>query len=584
MVKRFSIYLLLALLAVFSCTPEEETGEKKEEGGFPKNWTVSGTVKGNDGSVIAGVVVSDGHTCVKTDSNGYYALEVDLSGNLQETLQYVFVSTPKDWAAPKADGHAIFWKWLYQCGDITDGKLTGVDFTLTRIANPDRFTLYIFGDPQPRSDDPDSESWVEDSAFHSLDICNDMYKDMKEYAATMTDRPVYGICLGDVVHQQTNLLTKYRSGMAGTGITTYNVIGNHDQGHKTGLTDEQSSKAYEKVMGPTNYSFNLGDLHFLMLDNMIIRKGSYSDDCETGITDDIWQFVQNDLKLVPSTARIMICAHSPMFRLLDGSDRKGQHLSEMKSLLGRFKRVYAWAGHTHSTFNWYSQDSNVEVHTLGRVTGALWTNEFISENGTPRGYMVFDYDAGDPKYDIRWKFKPIFWQTATHAQKATAKEPSYQYRDWYYDASGRAKLKATGEDLTDKYQMQVFAPGTYDEKDKTVYVNVFLWDEAWKKPRFQLDGANTASTMSRITEDNGGDLYRYSYADWDITDFYAGNWPNLKTQWYDVDDKDVVHTENKKRNCASMFRYKLNTNKDTGRGTVTVVDRFGVTHETTIVW
>ena len=73
---------------------------------------MNGTVRGDDGSAIAGVVVSDGLTCVKTDSKGYYALEVDLSRDLQETLQYVFVSTPSGWAAPKKDGHAIFWKWL----------------------------------------------------------------------------------------------------------------------------------------------------------------------------------------------------------------------------------------------------------------------------------------------------------------------------------------------------------------------------------------------------------------------------------------------------------------------------------------
>ncbi|MBO4525505.1 MAG: hypothetical protein J5692_02795, partial [Bacteroidales bacterium] len=89
MIKRFSIYLLLALLAFVSCNPEDKGGESDGGGSkFPKNWTVNGTVKGDDGKPIADVVVSDGLTCVKTDSKGYYALEVDLSGDLQTTLQY----------------------------------------------------------------------------------------------------------------------------------------------------------------------------------------------------------------------------------------------------------------------------------------------------------------------------------------------------------------------------------------------------------------------------------------------------------------------------------------------------------------
>lgn len=573
MIKRFSIYLLLALLAFVSCNPENKGGES--DGGdsqFPKNWTVNGTVKGDDGNPIVGVVVSDGLTCVKTDSKGYYALEVDLSGDLATTLQYVFVSTPSGYAAPKKEGHAIFWEWLKDHPKNAEGKITGVDFTLTKIANPDRFTIYIFGDPQPRKS---NKNWTESSGFHSLDICTDMYKDMKEYAATMKDRPVYGIGLGDIVHQDVSLLTNYRSGMSGTGITTYNVIGNHDQEHKLGLTDEEASKAFEKVMGPTNYSFNLGDLHFLMLDNMLAQEGAYSDECATGLTDNIWKFVQNDLALVPSTASIMICAHSPMFRLLAGNDRKGPHLSELKSLLGRFKRVYAWAGHTHTSFNYYDKNSNVEVHTLSRVAGALWTNEFLSENGTPRGYLVFDYDAGN----ISWKFKPIFWQTATHSQAGTANEPSYEYRDWDYDATGRAILK-TGGQLTDKYQMQVFKPGTYDANDKTIYVNIFLWDEAWKTPTFQMEGSATPSVMERVTETNGK-LYRYSYSDWDICAFYASKYSSLKQQWYDDNGADP---SNKKQNCTSMFRYTLNTAEAHGSGTVKVKDRFGKEHTSTITW
>lgn len=564
---------LFALLAFVSCNPEDKGGGSNEDNdGFPKNWTVNGTVMGDDGKPVVGVVVSDGLTCVKTDSKGYYALEVDLSGDLQTTLQYIFVSTPSGYAAPKKEGHAIFWEWLKDHPKNAEGKITGVDFTLSRIANPERFTIYIFGDPQPRKS---NTNWTESSGFHSLDICADMYKDMKEYAATMKDRPVYGIGLGDIVHQDVSLLTNYRSGMAGTGITTYNVIGNHDQEHKLGLTDEEASKAYEKVMGPVNYSFNLGNLHFLMLDNMLAQEGKYSDECATGLTDDTWTFVQNDLKLVPSSASIMICAHSPMFRLLAGNDRKGQHLSELKSLLGRFERVYAWAGHTHTTFNWYDKNSNLEVHTLGRVTGALWTNEFLSENGTPRGYMVFDYDAGS----ISWKFKPIFWQTATHTQAGTAKEPTYEYRDWDYDASGRAILK-TGGQLTDKYQMQVFKPGTYDANDKTIYANIFLWDEAWKTPTFQLEGSATPSVMERVTESNGK-LYRYSYSDWDICAFYASKWTGLKQSWYDDNGADP---SNKMQNCVSIFRYTLNTTDAHGSGTVKVKDRFGKEHTSTISW
>ncbi|MBO4476527.1 MAG: calcineurin-like phosphoesterase C-terminal domain-containing protein [Bacteroidales bacterium] len=575
--KRILVFFLLTLLPCWSC--EKQPQGDGGGGDTPQGeWTVSGTVRGDDSNPIANVVVSDGHLCVKTDADGRYALNVDLSADLSSTLQYVFVSTPAGWAAPKEDGHAIFWKWLKDYGKNAEGKITGVDFVLTRIANPERFTIYIFGDPQPRTSG--SGSWTNGSAYKSVDVCNDMYTDMKEYAATMTDRPVYGIGLGDIVHRDVSLLPAYRSGMRGTGITTYNVIGNHDQvndkgSNATGMTDEESSKAFERIMGPTNYSFNLGNLHFLMLDDMIIRPGGTSDDCQTGLTDDIWQFAKNDLATVPSSAVVMVCAHSPMFRLLEGKDRTGQHLSELRGELSRFERVYAWAGHTHSSFNYYDKNSNLEVHTMGRVTGALWTNEFLSENGTPRGYLVFEYDAGR----ISWKFKPLFWQTAVHKYAGTDKEPDYKYRDWDYDASGRAILK-TGGPLTDGYQMQVFKPDTYAPGDKTVYVNVFLWDEAWKTPTFQMDGSSARSPMTRVTESTGKQQ-RYSYADWDITAFYAGIWSGLKESWYDNDGKDP---SNKLKNCTSIFKYTLNTTEDHGSGMVRVTDRFGNEYTSKVSW
>lgn len=574
------LYLGMLACALFSSCKKEEEGGTSGGGGYvpPKEWTVSGTVKGDDNKPLAGVVVSDGISCVLTDANGNYQLPADLSKKDKDgNDRYVFVSTPSGYAAPTAQGHAIFWEWLkdHKSKKGSDGKYRGVDFTLTKIANPDRFTILIYGDPQPRKKE-DWSGYTEWSAFHSLDICKDMYDDMKEYVATtLTGRPVYGIGLGDIVHQNTALLPAYRSGMATTGITTYNVIGNHDQGHKKGMTDDTSCQAYEWYMGPANYSFNLGGLHFLMLDNMLVQDGAYSDECATGLTDEIWQFVQNDLALVSRDTPLMVCAHSPMCRRINGKDAVGNHLTEMRTLLSRYSRVYAWAGHTHSTYNYAETGNPIESHTVSRVTGALWTNEYLGENGTPRGYVVFDYDKnkGSGK-EISWKFKPIYRQTAPYAGSYT--DYGYQYRDWDYDASGKAVLKANrgGTALTDSYQMQVFAPGTYAANDRTVYVNVFLWDDLWQKPRFYLDGKSTYTTMTPVTTQDAC----YTYSDWDITAYYASKYSGLRDSWY----KDG--TTAKMNNCVTMFKCSPNGIEDYNGGTVKVTDRFGVEHSTHISW
>ena len=546
--KRFVI--AVCALCIFACC-EPENPDNPGGNTVVTEYTIRGTVFGDDGKVLKGVVVSDGVNCAQTGDDGRYFLNADL-----DSTDYVFVSTPSDYSAPVQEGHACFWRFLKDCARDADHRYT-IDFKLNKISSPERYTLLLYADPQPRK----SSAGLDKVAYHSLDCCNDMYRDIKEYVATLGNNPVYGIGLGDIVHQDLSLLPQYRSGMTGTGIATYNVIGNHDHGHRF-MEDALASKDYEAVMGPANYSFNLGGMHYLMLDNMISgdpAAGKYCDECSTGLTDAIWEWVKKDLEFVPVSTPLMVCAHSPMMRMQSGSNRNGTHLSELRALIGRYSKAYVWAGHTHTTFNYVDKDNPViESHTLSRVTGALWTNEYLGSNGTPRGYVVMDYDAGK----ISWKFKPIYYQTSTYTGNGNeGRTPAYEWRDWDY-VGGKAIMKADGKPLDDSYQMQLFPPGTYG--DKYLYANVFLWDELWQQPRFTMDGV--PSMMKRVTEKD----YRFSFSDWEITSFYNAN-KNIGSEF--VPDKN---------NCDSMFRVYVDS--EHGSGTVSVKDRFGNTFTSSISW
>ncbi len=550
--KQFHIIIICSLL-LFSCKGTEPEQEGGKESKVPAEYTVSGVVSGSDGTLLDGVVVSDGLNCAVTGSDGRYYLNTELSER-----DYIFVSTPSGWAAPVSDGMAVFWKFLKDCSRGENGKYE-VSFSLDKISNPERFSMIIFADPQPRG----RNAGYDNFAYHSLDCCEDMYKDMKELASGISDRPVYGMGLGDIVHRDLSLLPSYKKGIASTGIVCYNVIGNHD--HDVSCDDDKSScKTFESYLGPTNYSFNLGNLHFLVLDDMIApdkSTGKDRDNCENGLTDEIWQWMQNDLANVPFDTSIMLCAHSPMFRLQGGSERSAKHSGDYRNLLSKYAKVYAWAGHTHSTCNYVDKSNPViETHTLSRVTGALWSNEFLGANGTPRGYVVFNYNYGD----VSWKFKPLYWQTGSFSDKygGSGKQPEYSWRDWDY-VNGRAVLKGSGKQLDDSYQMQLFAPGVYG--DKYIYANVFMWDELWKTPVFTTDGV--PSSMKRVTEKD----FRYSWADRDITEFYIQNNKYLSTA-FSVD----------LNNCDSMFRAYVES--EHGSGTVSVKDRFGNTYTSSISW
>lgn len=555
------------LLVLAACSKESTSSEGGSSGGgsgsdTPVSGNIQGKVVTTSGSPISGVVVSDGLHCTKTNSKGEWGLDADLSNT-----DYVFVSTPSDYSAPLVNGTPVFWKFLSDLTPGTDGKYEGVEFKLEKLSRPEKFTVILYADPQPRY----KTAGYDNLAYHALDCCSDMYKDMKEYVSDITSGAVYGIGLGDIVHRELGLLSKHREGMASTGLRNYNVIGNHDHDVTKTTDDRDAARPYEAILGPANYSFNIGNLHVVVLDDMIapLVSGKISDSCNTGLTDEIWTWFENDMSFVPKDRIIMLCAHSPMFRVLGGSERTAaRHYTDYKNLLSKYSKVFAWAGHTHSTLNYVNTAAPViETHTLTRVTGELWTNEYLGANGTPRGYLVFDYDNGSYK----WHFKPIFYQQGsfTGSNGGNNTKPSYTYRDWDY-SSGKAVMKSGGASLDEGYQMQVFTPGTYG--DKYLYVNVFMWDELWDVPKFTIGGV--PSKMSRVTKSNGGKDLMYSYALREIREFYVAN----NTVLGGSGNEYSFETGN----LESLFR--IYVAEEHGSGTVSVKDRFGNTYSSSITW
>ena len=96
-----------------------------------------------------------------------------------------------------------------------------------------------------------------------------MWRDMKEYTSTITDRPVYGMMLGDLVHENMNLYADYLAGIAQLDYPTYSVIGNHDNNTKA-ADDDAGAEYFEQNLGPRNYSFNRGNAHIV---SILVQRG-----------------------------------------------------------------------------------------------------------------------------------------------------------------------------------------------------------------------------------------------------------------------------------------------------------------------
>lgn len=549
----------------------------------PDNYNITGRVVDNSGNGLEGVVVSDGTQCIRSACDGTFYMESTIAD-----VKFVHISTPSGYKPYVENGIPKFYKAK---ADITpeDGVYDFGDFVVCPATNPNRFTLLISADPQPRR----YENWNNDRiAYRSLDVCEDLYDELYDVAAGITDREVYGICLGDIVHETMGLYENYNTGLARLGFPTYNIIGNHDN-DPDAADDDAGAAVFESYYGPRNYSFNIGGIHFVMLDNLIMKINGETTKLtsfDQGLSDEIWTWLQNDMAMIPTDTKIMVCAHSPMFRQISGSERTnsakhGGHTSSVDGpaygygdLFDTYTEVHAWAGHTHVGFNYNYPSSHrhkrIQVHTLARSTGELWTNEYLA-SGTPRGFTVVEVDNGN----ISWKFHPLTRQTGDFVGVSSgickAGAPAYTWRDWNYNGSGLAVMKVGSGALTEDYQLHVYPRGSYG--DNYVYANVFLWDDKWDLPVWTPTGG-TPVTME-LLHDSSRTYIEDTEKVYDLatTEFKSHYKPNVG---FFVHDDGYPASE--VGEICTMFRAPASASPSSG--TVSVTDRFGNTYTRTVSW
>ena len=96
--------------------------------------------------------------------------------------------------------------------------------------------------------------------------------DIKETIASYSKsgRMLHGICAGDLTANKYSWFDNYNMLMDSTGIVFRNVMGNHDFANY-GRSYETSFGEWEKMYGPTYFSYDIGEVHYVFLNDNLLR-------------------------------------------------------------------------------------------------------------------------------------------------------------------------------------------------------------------------------------------------------------------------------------------------------------------------
>ncbi len=438
--KRKDFFKLFGFAATGLALPTITANASEKESRSPlslKTVTVTGKVHAG-GKGIAGVAVTDGNSIVLSDKNGNYTLAAAAGA------EFVYISLPAGYAFPAEKQIAKFYQPI-----ATQTQQFVADFTLEKLTTDDTQHYFVV--------------WADTQMISEKDV--ELLKaqtvpDLKELVASYPANSLFhGIGCGDLVWDKFELFKGYKEAVDATGVTFFNVIGNHDMDIKTARTDEWSAETFKKEFGPTYYSFNRGKIHYVVLDDVFFIGSAKK---YIGyITENQLSWLEQDLKNVPKGSTVVVSLHIPTDT---GAARRYKKEAELGSNVSNREQLYKilagykvhfMSGHTH--FNDVWEKGDMMEHNHGTVCGAWWTGP-VCGDGTPNGYGVYEVNGDELK--------------------------------WYYKSTGFSR----------DHQLTVFEPGKVKEYPDEVLANVWNWDAKWKVEWFE-DGVAKGAMQQQVALD-----------------------------------------------------------------------------------
>lgn len=478
---------------------------------------------------VANVAVSNGREVVLSDAAGSYELPAYDDMNL-------FVTKPPGYSVPVNDQMVPQFAYIHKVDGSPDLRFGGIaptgplpskiNFPMVKTRQDEKFSCLVFGDAQAYTHR--EISYVRQTVGNML-----VSRDSSDTGCL--------IFAGDIVGDDLSLLPRFKQIVSVGQVPVYFVGGNHDIDFDA-KHDKDSFDTFRREWGPEYYSFEIGDVHFVGLDNVrypcngvdphpfcsVDKRSTYNG----VISGRQLQWLRNDLAHVPEDKLIVLIAHIPFVSFTDPDSAKHQtdNLHELYDILGD-RPALGLTGHTHTTENiepgehykgWKKATGTGPAHfhqiIAGAVSGAWWAGDLNDQgvphatqrHGSPRGYYELDFDSAsfiDTYRTFGHDSDAQFHASFNSPRFRRWAERLFRYRDSHKRGFKR-KPPVTVNDLDD---INMLTTADLMEGTWTV-VNVWNGSRS-TQVRMTLNDATT--TIGKRTQDGDGESKRTGipYAD-----------------------------------------------------------------------
>ena len=419
---------------------------------------------------IEGVWVSDGVNFTQTDAEGCYWLESD------KRYGYVFVCLPSGYM-PASGTNIVpgYWKLV-----SVDPRLSEQhNFELKQVDNKNHqvfFAADLHLADREISGKNDIEQFKEG-----------FVADSQALAAAYGEN-TYLITLGDLTWDAHWYNENYKPAdfvktMKDYTIPVFNCMGNHDNDPYQ-IDELLGSKIYRSVVAPSHYSFDLGDVHYIIVDdiqwvnnggaNGVVGERDYNEILDA--TQLAW--LKQDLSHVKDKNNpIVICSHCQFYNNWRQSAKPEKHLQNADKILdcfNGFSNVHVMTGHAHLSMIMELRDNVIE-HNVAAVCETWWESTSnstlkgrgVNRDGTPAGYYVFELKGSD----LKWYYKSIGFDKSMQFRAYNMNDVVYtsEKKKWSTKLSNQEDRPGGGED---------YAHLKNDGND--IYINIWDYDSQWK--------------------------------------------------------------------------------------------------------